>query len=280
MLLALASSAVWGTADFGGGMLARRIPALRVVLISQFGSFLVICAVFGVQVARGGLPTQGAWWVWGGLAGLCGAVALGSFYAALSAGTMGVVSPIAALGAVVPVLLGLLGGDSWTPLLGLGLFLALLGAALASGPEVSEGAGSAAAVRLAVVAAFGFGLCLYFLHRASDAGAVPAMWAMRTASVAALCAFAVLSGRPEFRGERLSAPVLLLIVVVGCGDMAANGLYALASQHGAVSVVSVLGSLYPVATIVLAAFVLGERLRPIQIAGVVVALSGVVLAVA
>ncbi|NNG39913.1 DMT family transporter [Flexivirga sp. ID2601S] len=276
VVFALASSLVWGTADFFGGLFTKRIVALRVVVLSQCGGLIAMSLLMIVEVARNGW-SGGPWWLWGGLSGLVGGLGLCSFYAALSSGVMGVVSPIAALGAVVPVALGLLTGDRLGLVVGLGLALALAGAALASGPELS-GAASRRSVLLAVAAAIGLGLSLYFLHQASGHGVVPSLWAMRVASVSelALVWWCWPGGVP---GGRAQARVIPLLMLVGCGDLAANGLFALASRHGAVSVVSVLGSLYPVATLVLARVFLHERLRPVQLVGVALALVGVILAV-
>jgi drug/metabolite transporter (DMT)-like permease len=276
-LLALAASAVWGTADFGGGIYSKRIAPLRVVALTQFAALAVMSVLFAGQLVLCGAP-HGATWLWAVGAGLANALALACPYAGLSLGTMGVVSPLASLGAILPVALGLLTGDTMTALVGLGLALALGGAVLAAGPEFSGGV-SRAPIVLAVCAATGFGSSLYCLHQASDGGVIAALWLMRLVSVAELLLIWRLWPRAATGGspQRRDLPRLFL---VGCGDLAANGLFALASRHVEVSLAGVLGSLYPIATLLLARFLRRERMRPVQGAGVAIALLGVVLVVA
>lgn len=275
-LLALAASVVWGSADFGGGLFSKRIAPVRVVAISQIGSLLAMSVIFAGQMLISGGPHD-ITWLWGIGSGVANAAALTCLYAGLSVGTMGVVSPIASLGAVVPVVIGLLTGDTVTAIVGVGLLLALGGAVLAAGPEFS-GSVSRLPVLLAVCAAAGFGLSLYCLHRAAGGGVVASLWAMRLVSVTELLLVWRLLPRLAAGTSpgRRDLPGLFL---VGCGDLAAAGLFGLASRHAEVSLTSVLASLYPVATLLLARFVLHERMRPLQGAGVAVALLGVVLVV-
>lgn len=276
-LIALAASVVWGSADFGGGLFSKRIAALRVVALSQVGSLCVMSVVLAGQLIVAGAP-HGTTWLWGIGSGVANGLALTCLYAGLSVGTMGVVSPIASLGAVVPVVLGLLGGDSMSARVGVGLALAVVGAVLAAGPEFSGGM-SRLPVVLALCAALGFGLSLYCLHRASSGGVVPSLWLMRLVSVSGLVLlwrlWPRLAAGPGARARDLPG-----LFVVGCGDLAAAALFGLASQHAEVSLVGVLASLYPVATLLLARLVLHERMRIIQSVGVSLALLGVVLVVA
>lgn len=275
-LLAILSSVVWGSADFGGGIFSKRIAAIRVVAISQFGALLAMTVVFGAQLLVSGLPS-GAGWLWGAAAGAANALALCCLYAGLSAGTMGVVSPIASLGAVVPVTIGLLTGDTVSLVVGIGLALASAGAVLAAGPEFTGGV-SRLPVLLAGCAALGFGASLYFLHAASQGGVIPALWVMRLISVVELAlVWRLWPGAAN--GGRTRRRDIPLLFLVGCGDLAANALFALASRGGEVSLISVLASLYPIATLLLARFVLHERMRVLQGAGVLIALLGVVLVV-
>ena len=276
-VLAILSSVVWGTADFGGGIFSKRMAAIRVVAISQAGALLAMTVAFGVQLVVSGPPT-GTTWLWGAAAGAANALALCCLYAGLSAGTMGVVSPIASLGAIVPVTIGLLTGDTLGLVVGVGLALATAGAVLAAGPEFTGGV-SRLPVLLAVCAALGFGTSLYFVHAASEGGVIPALWVMRMVSVVEL-ALVWRFWPSAAAGGKSSRRDLPLLFLVGCGDLAANALFGLASRGGGeVSLISVLASLYPIATLVLARFVLHERMRMIQGAGVIVALVGVVLVV-
>lgn len=266
-LLALLSSLVWGTSDFLGGLLSKRLPALAVVGSSQAVGLLAM-TVFVLA----GHPLQGTAWVaYAVPAGLVGSLALCAFYVALSSGTMGVVAPIAATGAAVPALLGVAFGDQPSPVAWAGMAVAVLGVVLASGPELRVGV-AARPVALATVSAVGFGLALFLIHRGAETSLGSTLWGMRLTSclVFAALALRLRSVGGVGRGD------LLWLVPIGVGDLGANALFAVAAGMGMVSVVGVLSSLYPVATILLARVVLGERLKRVQVVGVVVSLLGVV----
>jgi len=267
-VLALASSGLWGTSDFFAGLRSRTVSPPAVVGISQACALVVLT----VLVLREGAPGLDGWPVWAFGAGVAGSVGLVSFYAALASGTMGVVSPIAALGAVVPILLGVAGGERPGPVVWTGMAVAVAGAALASGPELT-GAVSRRPVLLACLAAVGFGFALFALDRGSRVSLLHTLWGMRLTSVTVFCVAAV-AARSVGGARRGDLPVLALI---GLGDVTANALFAYASSRGLVSVASVLGSLYPVATLVWARVLLGERLRRVQLVGVTLALVGVVV---
>ncbi len=269
VVLALLSSLMWGSADFLGGLASRRRPAVAVVAGSQ-ACGLVAISLVALTTGAGGGST--AWVPWAVASGLAGTSGLVCFYAALSSGTMGVVSPIAALGAVVPVLIGVAAGERPSGLSIAGLVLALLGAVAASGPELRGGAGTRPVV-LAALAGVGFGLALVFIERGSRSDAVLTLTGMRVTSV---LVFAVLAVAVRGVGG-LRLGDLPTLAVVGVGDVGANLLFALASQRGFLSITAVLGSLYPVVTVLLARFVLHERLTRLQQVGVLGALLGVAL---
>jgi drug/metabolite transporter (DMT)-like permease len=265
-LLALGSSVAWGTSDFFAGLASRRRPAVAVVGWTQGLALLVLSVVVA---ARWSTVTWTGWPPWAVGAGLAGMAGLVCFYSALSAGTMGVVAPIAALGVVVPVTLGVLTGDEPSPWSWVGMVVAVTGVALASGPELT-GAVSPRPVVLAGCAALGFGLALFFLDRGARESTLMTLWGMRVTSVTVLLLVALLA-RSVGGVTARETPALLLI---GCGDLAANALFAIASSRGQVSVAAVLGSLYPVVTALLARVVVKERLRRIQQVGVVLAVGG------
>lgn len=271
--LALLSSGLWGTADFAGGVVARRLPPVAVVAWSQAGGLV---AVSLAAVVTGAYRAPLGWVGWAVLAGVAGSSALVAFYAALAAGTMGVVSPVAALGAVVPVGVGLVGGERPAAVQVAGIAVALAGAALASGPDLSASRDAPARARpllLAALAAVGFGMALTAIGRGSEHSAVMTLVGMRATSVTAFVGAAlVLRTAGGVRGRDL--PVL---VGIGVADAGANLAFGVASTMGLLSVTAVLGSLYPVATVLLARTVLHERLSPVQQVGVVAALGGVVL---
>ncbi|WP_018156001.1 DMT family transporter [Demetria terragena] len=271
-LLALGSSVVWGTSDFLGGLLTKRIPALLVVASSQiFGlsATIVMVLISGDQRWGGWLPAI--------LAGAVGSIGLAAFYTALSSGAMGVVSPIAALSAVVPVALGLATGDPMGAALGIGIACAIGGCVLAAGPEISGGVG-ARPVAYAVLAACCFGLTLFFIDRASEVAVAPSLMMMRSADLVVLgVLITVVRARGALGSGRPMRSDIPMLAVIGLGDLGANALYGLATAYGAVSVAAVLGSLFPVMTLLLARFVLHERMRRIQLVGVALAVVGVVL---
>lgn len=274
-VLALLSSLLWGSADFLGGSVSRRHRAALVVGVSQAVGLLAVLVVAGVAGAFG---DDTGYVPWAMLSGIAGVVGLVSFYAALAAGTMGVVSPIAALGVVVPVLVGLARGERPGTLQVAGIVVAIAGVVLASGPELSGRAG-ARPLLLAGVAAVGFGFALLAIAEGSRSSTVMTLVTMRTTSVTLLvAALLVALGRGFPRADlRLGRADLLLVALVGVGDVSANLTFGLASTRGLVSVVAVLGSLYPVVTVLLARVLHGERLGTAQTVGVAGALGGVAL---
>jgi drug/metabolite transporter (DMT)-like permease len=269
VVLAVLSSVLWGASDFLGGLHSRRRSPYAVVAGSQACGLLLIAAVAVATAAWRG-PVD--WLPWAVGAGIAGSTGLVCFYAALAAGTMGVVSPIAALGAVVPVVIGVVGGEQPSATAVAGIALALAGAVAASGPEL-QGRAGARPVLLAAVAGVAFGVAMTLIAAGSRTDAVMTLTGMRATSV---LGFAVTAMLLRSRGG-LTAGDIPPLAVIGGGDVGANLLYALASQRGFLSITSVLGSLYPVITVLLARVVLHERLRPVQQAGVTGALAGVVL---
>jgi drug/metabolite transporter (DMT)-like permease len=269
VLLALASAATWGAADFSGGLLSRRLPTIPVTVISQAAGFAALLAA----LAASGGALDGRSFSIGILAGLGGGAGLAAFYRALSLGTMSIVSPLAACGAVVPFGISLATGERPGAVSLVGAALALSGAVLASAEERSAGvADRARAISLGVVAAVTLGLFTYFLGLGSREGSV-----LSTLVGARVGSLAVLAGLALWTREslRVGRRWLLPVAAVGLADVSANALFALASRHGLLALVSVLGSLYPVMTLALAHTVLEERLTRIQTAGVAVALTGV-----
>jgi drug/metabolite transporter (DMT)-like permease len=275
--LALLASLLWGTADFLGGTATRRLPVASVVGVSQLVALL---GLLPVAVAAGALDEPRSYLAPGLAAGFAGVVALAAFYRALALGTMGVVAPVAALGVVVPVAAGLVGGESPSTLQLGGIALAVLGVVLASGPELS-GRGGALPLVLAGIAALGFGAVFVFIAEGTASGSlgsvVMTLLTMRLVSVVLLTVLllATLRSRGADLGvRRADLPVL---VAIGVLDVGANAAFAIASQSDLISVTAVLASLYPVITVLLARQVHGERLVGMQLIGVALALTGVVL---
>jgi drug/metabolite transporter (DMT)-like permease len=274
LLLAFASSVSWGTADFVGGLKSRALPVLNVLLASQGMGLLLI----GTFVAfRGEAAPGGDFAVFAALSGLAGVIGLAAFYRALAIGNMGVVAPISACAAIVPVAVGIATGDRPAGLQFAGVALALGGVGLASRGEIGHGSGSSRRVArgagLAMLSALGFGFFFLGMDRASDADVAWAMLVNRVTGVS-LLVLAAAALRPPIRATRRDAPALAL---VGSLDIGANAMFAIAATKELVSLVSVLGSLYPVTTVGLAAIVLRERPPGPARLGVAGALAGVVL---
>jgi drug/metabolite transporter (DMT)-like permease len=274
MVLALAASVAWGSADYLGGRASRAIGALGVAALSKIAGatgLLTVC------VAAGQSPS-GPEALWGIGAGLFGACALPALYRALALGPMSLVAPLTACGGAVPVLVALAGGELPGPLTGAGLVVAFVGALVVSRPAQPEAPVPGmrrVALLYALGAAVAIGLALTMLQqgaqaRGDSALGMSAVAAVVTASVLTVFAFA--------RGGGLGLPPAALVpAVVGCGllDVTANVLFAQASSDGSAAVVAVLGSLYPLATVLLARAWLGERLSVAQSAGVMAAMAGV-----
>jgi len=269
-LLALASSVFWGTSDFFAGIKARTIAPPAVVAITQGFALVALSVILLVGHTGVSASFTGNGPLWAIAAGVAGSLGLVCFYTALASGTMGVVAPISSLGALVPVFLGLLTGEHPSLTAWVGMAVAVMGAALASGPELT-GAVPPRPVMLAGVAAACFGTALYCLDRGARYALLETLWGMRATSVT-LFLIAALVARSAGGARVRDLPAL---AVIGLGDVTANGLFAFASSRGMVSVASVLGSLYPVATLFWARLLLAERLRRVQSVGVALTLVGV-----
>jgi drug/metabolite transporter (DMT)-like permease len=270
--LALSASLAWGFADFGAGVAARRLPLFVVAAISQSAG--LVLAVLAVVIAGHKAPTA-AQFAWAAGAGVVGIVGISAFYRALAVGAMGIIGPITATAAIVPVAYGLSRGERPSTLQGIGVGLAAIGIVAASLEPVAEGGGRriGTGVGLALGAALCFGCSLIGLSRAAPGGAAWAVMTMRLAVVPIVILVAVLvkGGSPS------SARGWLLLVGVGFVDTGATLLYSAATTKGLLSVVAVLSSLYPIVIVVLARALLSERIARPQLAGVAVALAGVAL---
>jgi drug/metabolite transporter (DMT)-like permease len=264
---ALLASLLWGTADFLAGRASRSHPATLVALVGQATGLLVLAAVLAARGLDADALLPGA------LSGLFGVVAVVAFYRALALGSMSIVAPIAATSAIVPVIAGVIDGERPGALQWTGVAVALTGVVLASTkPRGGSGAvDSRTALRLALLAALTIGFALVFLGAAADHDALTGVTAARAVTVPALLVVALQS--------RASAPLRALpgLAVIGLLDTGANTAFAIATTGGLLSLVAVLGGLFPVVTVALAYLLLHERLQPVQRAGVLLALAGIPL---
>ena len=270
--LALAASLSWGVADFCGGIGTRRVQVVGALVVSQVAGLAVVGTIALATQPR---APSGRELAWGAFGGVMGAVGLSCFYRALAIGTMGIVGPITATGAVVPVAYGLALGEHPSVLQGVGIVVAVSGVVAASLEPLPEGAGRklATGVGLSLFAALGFGSAILGLNRVSQAGVVWGTLTLRLTVVPIVCIAALLL-RPSVARLR---PALPILIAAGLFDTGANLLYGGSARHGLISVVSVLGSLYPVVLVVLARVLLAERIARPQLAGVAIALAGVAL---
>lgn len=286
-VFALATSLLYGLADFGGGLLSKRMRELTVVLVSQGLAALVLAAVV---VATGAWSEADPRLLWcATAAGAIGPLAMLCFYRALAVGPMGVVSPIATLGGIV-VLVGVgvaLHAERFGPLQAVGSLVAVAGVVLAGGIGGGGAPVRQRTIVLTLIAAFGFGATMSLIAEASTTvtGLFLALFVQRVVNVVVgggALWVSVRRGNPALpagpeggmRAIRASLPALAF---VGLADVAANGTYAVAAQNGPVTVAAVLASLYPVVTALAARGVLQERLRAPQTAGAGLALLGSVL---
>ena len=272
-LLALISSILWGTSDFEGGRLSKKHAPIAVVGFSQvlgliLGLFLML--VTGAWNAKA-LGSDG-YLVPGIFAGLLGYFGLFCLYEGLSTGRMGVVSPISSMGAVVPLTFALVNGDVLSTITSIGVVLALVGVFCASGPELSQGL-PIKPLLFGLGAAFGFGTALTSMSIGSQSSALMTMVSMRGATFFVTMALAI-KFRTTGNFTKREYPTLIFI---GAADFLANVLLGVACTKGLVSIAMVLGSLFPIATAVLAFKLLHERLHRVQYVGIALAVAGVAL---
>lgn len=273
IVLALASAVVYGTADFLGGLASRRASVFGVVAVSQLVGLVALLALLPWL----GGPVGAEDLAWGAASGLAGSTGLVIFFRALAGGVMSVIAPVTAVtAAAVPVLVGLLGGDTIGPWAAAGIALALAAVVLVSAEGGLAALRSARPATLAPALAAGaaFGLFFVLLDRTSqDSGLTPLVTA-RLASVG-LVVLIALAGKRSLMVGRTALP---LVALSGVADMTANALFLLATQQpGQLAITGVLASLYPVSTVILAQVLLRERLAGAQVAGLGTAVAAVVL---
>ncbi len=267
---ALGASLSWGVGDYLGGVKSRVLPALVVMGASQpFG-----LAALAIAVAIRGTGPPGWEIAWAPLAALLGTTGLVAFYRGMAAGAMSVVVPIAAVAAGFPVVWGVVQGDNVSVLQGVGFALALGGCVLTAVERGGDRRRLAAGAGWGLLAMLAFGGYYVPFHAAAHHDWLWPSLLFRITSVS-LVWTALLVQRTRPRGIR---PHLVALFAVGILDTGGNVFFAAASSsHGLLSVVSVLASLYPVVTVLLARMLLGERVQRSQNVGVVAALAGVVL---
>jgi drug/metabolite transporter (DMT)-like permease len=272
--LALFSGMCWGSADFFGGLFTRRLAVTLVMVVAQ-GTGLVLTGLL-ILVLDESPPATGSL-LYGALGGVAGAVGLAALYQGLAIGPMSIVAPAASLSVTVPVITGFLHGDRPMPLQVAGIACAVTGivlAARAPDPDGASGRVRATGLLLAFIAAAFLGLLVVCLDAS---GAESAAWAAFMVRLTSVPLFLIALVASRQRGPAPTARDTGALMGIGVLDNAANLTFALASQTGLLSLVAVLGSLYPVSTVLLARGFLHERLTRHQWIGVITAFVGVAL---
>jgi drug/metabolite transporter (DMT)-like permease len=270
VLLAAVSALVWGSADYCGGRASQRASAIGVTVISQlFGIPVLVGAMFLIP----GTPYVTDY-LWGAAAGVAGLLGIVLLYESLSTGAMSVAAPITAVtGALVPMGVGLVLGERPSNPAMVGIGCAIVAIALVSLTPSRGGRATPRVVALALGSGFMFGIFFVLISRThEDSG----MWPL-----VAVRAFSITLGLLLIVGRNVSVRMpwrnLGWVALAGMGDIAANALYLLAVREGLLSVVAPIAALYPVSTVLLAFALDKERVRPIQVAGLGLAATALVL---
>ena len=288
-ILALAAAVLYGSADFLGGAAARRVRPLAILAITvpAGAAVMVVSAVVASAAGVGGHATAGlggsaglAGVAWGAAAGIAGTAGLLTFYAGFSVAPMSVVAPISALAsALLPLGVAIAQGERLSPAVIAGGVICLAAVALVSLERKTAARSAADRLRglgYGLAAGIMFGLFFLFFR---SAGATGVLWPVAVARLAgtliAIGACLVLRVRPAWSGtDRAVLPIALASGVI---DASANVCYVLATRSGLFGIAVVVTALYPGMTVLLARFVLGERMRWVQRIGLILAGAGLVL---
>lgn len=269
-LLSLATAALYGVADFAGGLASRRMALWGVVAWSQlFG-----VALLGITLIVIDAPaTSPADIALGAVAGILGLLGIASLYWALARGSMSIVSPVTgSLAALIPVIAGLALGELLTGRQWMGVGCALAAVILVAWDRSASHA-PASVIGLSVLAAVWFAAFFIVLDQTSADSGIWPLVAARSVSVPIAFAVALLtrSAAPPSRG------VLPIVAFAGLADMAANITILLALQSGPLGVSAVIASLYPAFTVLAAIVILKEHPNRLQWVGIGMALAAVAL---
>jgi drug/metabolite transporter (DMT)-like permease len=272
-LLALCGALSWGVGDFLGGLASRRLHVLTVLAVSQ--AIGLVGVALWVTLAREPFPGVSEL-IPAGAGGIAGLIGLAALYRGLAIGAMGIVAPISAASPIVPLTVDAAQGTVPGTAQWVGIAFVLSGVVALSREPSKAGGRVAAGTGLALLAALGFGGFVVGLDASADESASWAVVSARSTAVA-LAVTAALLTSTTVRPQRALLPTL---VAIGLVDSTANVLVAAATTKGAVGIVAVLSSLYPVVTVVLARIVLGEQLSGARRLGGAVAITGALLVAA
>ena len=271
-LLGLTAALSWGSSDFLGGVISRRIGAVRTTLyVEAMGLITLLCAVIISRESGLGLPE----WLWCIGAGVIGSLGMLAFNQALSQGQMSVAAPVSSLtAAALPVVVGIFlsGLPSITTLIGFALALAAIWLITQVGNSHSF-AHSWREVRIPLLAGFGFGFYFIFIHQGSQNAILWPMLVGRAAGAITVTVFAALTRQLKVAPHSPWGWIILNMV----GDVGGNVFYILAGQNGRMDVAVVLSSLYSGVTVILGWLILREKLNRSQLVGIALALGSIVL---
>ena len=262
----------WGIADFIGGLKSRNLPTLSILMISTLtGTFLLGVILL---LLNSPLPDDPLLF-WAIPAGLIGIIAMFLLYRSLAVGTMSILAPISATGVILPVIWGILFGDTLSGLSMLGIVIAILGSLMAvtetdlekNKKKFTNGIG------LALGSAFFVGLYFITMDTACTHHPIWASMIMRSSTLIILIPLLVFTKVTVNIGKVQLPPILLM----GAMDTMAAFCFAVATSRGMLSQVAVISSLYPAVTVILSAVITGERIQKIQVSGVILAIAGVTL---
>ena len=282
-VFALTAALLYGSADFLGGAATRRAHVLSVLLISGPAGL----AVVGVAALLAGGPPRAAGLAWGACAGAAGGVGFMFLYAGLAAGPMSVVAPVSALAStVLPVAAALADGERPGLRVYLGALACVAAIVLVSsgnsgGDQASGGTPfisrrTARAIGYGIASGVAFGMFFLFIRNGGESGA---LWPVVAARLAGTLVFlaAAAGTRTGPAGWRQDGRLFAAALGAGAGDASANVCYVLATRAGLFGLAVVLTSLYPGVTVLLARFLLGERMCWVRRAGLALAAAGILL---
>lgn len=269
VFLALLASLIWGTSDFLGGTVTKKLPAVTTLL---WANLLVLPGLLIVTLVIGDLQLTPTTIVWGIAAGISGSLGICALYQGLATGVMGVVAPIASTSVVLPVIVGVVTGESIGAVRGFGIAMAIGGIVLAGGPSVREfRTGSHRPLLFAGASAILIGIFLIAMANGSQESALSTLLVMRITDVGLLLPMVLILGLTRVPGRA----ALPSIAFIGAADLAANALYGFAVHGSEMAITAVLVSLYPVVTLLMARRINQERLNREQMIGVTLAMIGV-----
>jgi len=273
IILGLTSAAVWGAADFTGGLASRKTGAYRTVF---YGEVLGLVIIFVVSLIISQPIPALSIWLLSMVAGALGTSGLLLLYHSMTKGLMSIATPVSALlAAVLPVIIGSILEHPPGLLIIIGFIFALAAVWLISQSQdgIKDLLAHLTEIRLPLLAGVGFGLYFVLMHSATRQDTFWPMVASRTGGILILILYMTLS-RQQWVPHKSA---YTMIVVNGLLDIGGNLFFVLAGQAGRLDIAAVLSSLYPGSTVLLAWIFLRERLSRTQWVGIAAAFVAIVL---